>query len=320
MTTEQQATETTHQGPYFSIVIAVRNREEAIIRCLNSILGQDFDDFEVLPVDGNSTDNTVGAIEALGNPRVRVVREQENSGMWGARILGFRHALGRWVVMFDSDDEMTEGALGRLHERTAAAPADVGIIGATYRDDGGNIHPSPAFPAGPFGFEENLKWLDRIEHADYIHVFRKELLEQVELPPPLGQGNYFELKVFDNWRKDISEDICGLIHTDAADRLSGKGAKFNVELFVFKAGESAVVYDRILGEYGPRLKAGARRFFIMTCRQAGLTHMAAGHRLHGAKQLLRYLLRHPADVKAWGLLLLGLIGPRALIWGRRRLA
>jgi len=304
--------------PHFSIVIAVRNREVAIVRCLKAILGQDFQDIEVLPVDGNSTDGTVAAIEAVGDPRVRVMVETENSGMWGARILGFSQARGRWVIMFDSDDEMTEGSLRRLYDRTVAAPDDVGIIGASYRDDDGNIHPSPPFPEGPFGLAENMAWLDRIERADYVHVFRKELLDSVELPPPLGQGNYFELKAFDNWRKDISTDVCGLYHIDAVDRLSGKGKKFNVELFVLKSGQSAQVYDRILSEYGARLKADAPRFYRGTNRQAGLAHMAAGHRGRGARRMLAYLARKPVDLKAWGLLVFGLVGPRAMVWARQR--
>lgn len=306
-------------APYLSIVIAVRNREKAIIRCLNSILGQDFQDIEVIPVDGNSSDGTVAAIESLGDPRVRVVVEEDNSGMWGARNLGFKHARGQWVAMFDSDDEMTEGALRRLYDRTMAAPADVGIIGASYRDDDGNIHPSPPFPQGPFGLAENMTWLDRIERADYLHVFRKELLDSVELPPPLGQGNYFELKAFDNWRKDISTDVCGLYHTDEVDRLSGKGGKSNVELFVKKAGQSAEVYDRILSEYGRRLKADAPRFYVTTRRQAGLAYLTAGRRWRGLRSMLAYLARRPLDLKAWGVAVCGLIGPGTLIWTRRRM-
>ena len=305
--------------PYFSIVIAVRNREKAIVRCLDSILGQDFDDIEVIPVDGNSTDGTVAAIESLGDPRVRVVVEQENSGMWGARNLGFEHARGEWVAVLDSDDEMTEGALRRLYDRAVAAPADVGIIGASYRDDDGHIHPTPAFPEGPIGLDESMAWADQVVHPDYLHVFRKELLETEDLPPSQGQGNYLELKVFDRWRKDISADICGLYHTDADDRLSGKGAKFDVESFIFKASQSAAVYERVLRDFGKRMKRQAPGFYKLTCHQAGLAFMAAGRRWRGAHCLLALLRRRPWDLKAWGTLCFGLLGVRVFVWARRRM-
>ena len=306
-------------GPYFSIVIAVRNRREVIGRCLKSILSQGFDDIEVIAVDDASTDDTTAVIESFCDPRVHLIVESQNSGMWGSRIVGFKRARGRWVIILDSDDELTSGALQWFYERTNSAQADVGIVGASYRDDDGNIHPWPPFPDGPFGLTEAIEWRDSAVRFDYLHAFRKELLEQEELPPPMGQANFFDLEVFEHWRKDISGAICGLIHTDASDRLSGKGKKANVELFILKARQTAEANERLLREYGGRLKREAPRFRGRVRRMAGLTHMVAGHRGRGARRLLAYLVRKPTDVKAWGLLVFGLIGPRTLIWARRHM-
>ena len=159
------------QQPLFSIVIAVRNREKAIVRCLKSVMSQDFEDFEILVVDGNSTDGTVAAAEALNDGRIRTLQEPANSGAWGARCLGFEQARGLWAIVFDSDDELTDGALRRLSDRALAAADDIGVIGASYRDDDGNIHPTPAFPEGPIGLEEHLRWANGLIRGDYLGAF-----------------------------------------------------------------------------------------------------------------------------------------------------
>ena len=51
------------KDPKLSVVIPVYNVEEYLRECLDSVLGQDFDDFEVILVDNNSTDGSLGISE-----------------------------------------------------------------------------------------------------------------------------------------------------------------------------------------------------------------------------------------------------------------
>jgi len=304
--------------PLFTVVIAVRNREKAIVRCLKSVLGQDFDDFEIVLVDGNSTDGTVAAAEAMNDRRIRILPEPENSGAWGARCLGFEQALGQWVIVFDSDDELTDGALRRMADRAMAADEDIGVIGSSYRDDNGNIHPTPAFPDGPFGLTEYLQWANGIVRADYLGAFRKTMLADVEWPPPMGKGTLFEIEIFRKLRKDIAPDICALIHMDVQNRLTGKGGGFSAELYSLHASQSAsVAHDAIL-RYKPQITSIAPKFYRDLLHQAGTNYLAAGRRWRGAKLLLKYLCRRPLDIRTWTSLLCGMIGPRTFIWARRR--
>ena len=312
-------TTTMSDGPFFSIVIATWNRAPVIGRCLDSITRQDFEDFEVLVVDGNSADGTADVVDACGDPRVRAIREPENSGVWGAKNLGLRSSRGAWILILDSDDELTDGALGRFHRRALAAPADVGMLGGSYRMDDGRTEPDPPLPAGPIGFEEYAGWLNEVVLADYLKVIRREVLETTGLPPPRGRGTLFELEVFDHWRKDISADICGIVHTDMPNRLIGKGKGFSRELLMFQAEQSAEVFGKVISKYGDRLRPVAPRFLTDTHRQAALMHLTGGKRLTGASYMARYLLRRPMDLKAWGVLLTGLIGPGTLMWSRRHL-
>lgn len=310
---------TMSEGPFFSIVIATWNRAPVIGRCLDSITRQDFQDYEVLAVDGNSADGTADVVDTYGDSRVRAIREPENSGVWGAKNLGLRSAAGAWILILDSDDELTDGALRRFHERAKAAPADVGILGGSYRMDDGRTVPDPPLPAGSIGFDEYAGWLNELVLADYMKVIRREVLENTQLPPPRGRGTLLELEVFDHWRKDISADIYGIIHTDMPNRLIGKGKGFSRELAMFQAEQSAEVFGRVISKYGDRLRAVAPRFLTDTHRQAGLMHLTGGKRAKGACYMARYLVRRPTDLRAWGVLLTGLIGPGALMWARRHL-
>lgn len=306
-------------GPLFTILIATWMRAGVIRRCVDSVLAQDFDDYEVIVVEEHSRDGTVELIRAYRDPRVKLIEEEENRGVWGARRVGLADSRGAWIVLLDSDDELAEGALRRLADRVRAAPQDVGIIGASYEMDTGQVQPAPPLPGGLLGLVEYLAWLDVQVRSDYLHVVRRKVFETVELPPPRWQGNLFELEVFDHWRKDISRDICGIVHTDQANRLLGRARGFSRRQLTARAEQGAAVTDRLLGRYGPMLRTHAPRWHDTTHRQAGLMHMLAGHRAAGARHMAAYLSRRPSDVKAWAVLVLGLLGPGVLLWVRRNL-
>lgn len=310
----------TRPGPYFSIVIAVRNRGHVIMRCLNSILSQDFRDFEVLAVDDCSEDDTVDVMRGVDDPRLRIVEAKEHAGMWGARCLGIEAARGEWIIWFDSDDALVEGALSTFHERALLAPPEVGIIGASYRDDQGQITPDPPLPSGPFGLMECVKWLNEMVRADYIHVVRRAVLDEVPFPPPKGHGSLFELRVLERWRKDVSRDVLGLIYTDCTNRFSGKRSVFRADFVKAVSSQRAEVYEQMDREYGALLREHAPRRYVDVQRSAALMHFLAGHRWRGACRLLRYLARKPLALKGWSTLFFGLLGPRALNWARRNLA
>ncbi len=88
--------------PFFSVVIASYNHARYVRRQVESILGQTFQDFEVVAVDDGSTDRTADILEEYA-PRVRVIR-QENRGVVEARMRGIRETTGEAVCFVDSDD------------------------------------------------------------------------------------------------------------------------------------------------------------------------------------------------------------------------
>jgi glycosyltransferase involved in cell wall biosynthesis len=87
-----------------TVLLAVHDGEPYVRQCVESILGQSFEDFELLVVDDASTDGTAAIVESFGDPRVRVLRNDENVGQVPSLNRGLREARGEYVARIDSDD------------------------------------------------------------------------------------------------------------------------------------------------------------------------------------------------------------------------
>lgn len=120
----------------FSIIVPVYNAAPYIERCLNSILNQTFDNFEIIVIDDGSTDSTPRLLQNyLGNMKVRMIR-QENRGVSAARNRGISAATGRYLCFVDADDFLPGDALS--HYARAITDDAAMITGASqhYRADG----------------------------------------------------------------------------------------------------------------------------------------------------------------------------------------
>lgn len=87
--------------PTVSVVIASYNRASLLKEAIDSVLTQDFDDFELIVVDDGSTDDTPELLRSYAN--VCVVR-QDRRGVSAARNAGVRRASGEFLAFLDSDD------------------------------------------------------------------------------------------------------------------------------------------------------------------------------------------------------------------------
>ena len=101
-----------------SIIVPVFNVEKYLRQCLDSILGQTFNQFEVIIVNDGSTDNS-GAIcqeyEARDNRIVYL--EKENGGVSEARNLGLDFATSEYIIFIDSDDWIEPTYVEVLYEK-----------------------------------------------------------------------------------------------------------------------------------------------------------------------------------------------------------
>ncbi len=92
------------QESLVSVVIPTRDRSRRLVMTLRSALAQREVPFEIVVVDDGSQDDTYQRITDLGDPRVRLVRNESPTGESGARNRGVAEARGTWVAFLDDDD------------------------------------------------------------------------------------------------------------------------------------------------------------------------------------------------------------------------
>ena len=89
-----------------SVIIPVYNLENYIKECIESILEQTYQNFQIILVDDCSLDNSVAVIEELQkkDARIQLIRLKENRGAGYARNVGMDNAKGKYLLFLDGDD------------------------------------------------------------------------------------------------------------------------------------------------------------------------------------------------------------------------
>lgn len=126
--------------PAVSVIIPTYNRAQLVCRAIRSVLGQSYGDFEILVVDDASTDDTEAKVKALGDTRIRYLRQRENQDVSAARNRGMRAARGQFIAFLDSDDEWLPEKLELQLRVMRKAPQTVGLVytGEIARHDDGS--------------------------------------------------------------------------------------------------------------------------------------------------------------------------------------
>lgn len=91
-------------APRVTVLMSVHNGGTYVDEAVRSILSQTFTDFEFLVIDDGSADGTAARIEALGDPRVRLIRNEANIGLTRSLNRGLALARGALIARQDADD------------------------------------------------------------------------------------------------------------------------------------------------------------------------------------------------------------------------
>lgn len=97
--------------PAISIIVPVYNTADTLRRCFESIISQNFSDWECLIIDDGSTDASPAICDeyAVRDARFKVFHKK-NGGVSSARNLGLKNICGEWVTFVDADDKLTKNA------------------------------------------------------------------------------------------------------------------------------------------------------------------------------------------------------------------
>jgi glycosyltransferase involved in cell wall biosynthesis len=183
--------------PKLSLVVPVYKVQGYLPECLDSVLGQDYTDFEIIAVDDCSPDGSGAILDeyAQRDARIHVIHLTENVGLGRARNAGLEKAQGEYVLFLDSDDTLSDGALTAISERLAAT-GDPEILvfdyARTYWD--GQVRPNQRADLLKSDGPEVFRLAERPQLLDLLQIvwnkaYRRDFITRTGLTFPPG---YYE--------------------------------------------------------------------------------------------------------------------------------
>lgn len=126
-------------NPAISVIVPIYNVQEYLPKCLDSIVNQDFNNYEVVMINDGSTDNSrqIAQDYTAKYHNMRLI-DQENQGLGGARNTGIEHAIGDYFLFVDSDDSIKIHTLSCLYQKAIQEQADMVIFDFLIVDPDGN--------------------------------------------------------------------------------------------------------------------------------------------------------------------------------------
>lgn len=179
-----------------SIIVPAYNVEKFLPSCIESIVNQTFENFELILVNDGSTDSS-GAIcnsFAKNDYRIKVIN-QENKGLVNARKSGLQASTGKYVLYIDGDDYVESDFCEMLIKETYDFDADIVIGGYIRNYRGRMITVKNILPVGKYENESIQKiWDKMIFTGDFFShgistyswgkLFRREILEPIQMSIP----------------------------------------------------------------------------------------------------------------------------------------
>ena len=111
-----------------SVVIPTYNRANTLLRSIDSVISQSYNDLELIIVDDASTDNTGSAVSSYDDDRIEYIKLEENRGAPVARNKGSERATGDFIAFLDDDDGWKTNKINKQIERFRDLDEEYAIV------------------------------------------------------------------------------------------------------------------------------------------------------------------------------------------------
>lgn len=110
-----------------SVAIPVYNVEDYIEACLKSVINQSYSNLDIVVVNDCTPDSSMKIVEkyAAFDKRIRIKSNSANKGLMWTRMVGYREAIGDYVVFLDSDDVLPQNAVESLLKKALECDSDI---------------------------------------------------------------------------------------------------------------------------------------------------------------------------------------------------
>ena len=174
--------------PMISVIIPVYKVEQYLARCVDSVLRQTYQNFEIILVDDGSPDRCGALCDeyARQDPRISVIHK-ENGGLSSARNAGIEAAKGRWLQFLDSDDYIAEDMMENLLNACLQDHTSMAIGGRIDVDAGTGAQTPGLVP----GKRETIPWQECIrrlmlqeggDFSSWDKLYAAELFREIRFP------------------------------------------------------------------------------------------------------------------------------------------
>ena len=169
--------------PLVSIIVPVYNVEDFLLKCLDSLTVQTYDNIELVIVDDGSTDKSVNICDEFVKSEKRArVFHKKNGGLSSARNFGIKHAKGEYICLVDSDDYVKKEFVESMMDAILGKSADVAICG--YNKD----VPEERVLTGEEAAIRLLISQENMEIIAWNKMYRRGLFDEIEYP----EGSNYE--------------------------------------------------------------------------------------------------------------------------------
>lgn len=183
-----------NRNPKVTVLMPVYNGEKYLKEAINSILTQTFTDFEFLIIDDASTDRTSEILHSYGDPRMRIITNEENLGLTKSLNKGLAVARGEYIARMDADDISLPKRL-EVQTKFMESNPEIGVCGSWIKIIGRSAFEIWKYPTG--SNEIQCKQLFECSVAHPSVIFTKDLNNQnhVRYDPLFKRAQDYDLWV-----------------------------------------------------------------------------------------------------------------------------
>lgn len=165
--------------PRVSIIVPVYNAEAFIVGCVDSVLSQTEEEWELILVNDCSTDNTEQVIDCLLNnnckEKISVLKQEHNQGPSAARNRGIREAKGEYLFFLDADDTITPDCIEQLYDFAKKYDADF-VQGSYCGNKNNNVAPDLRYTSEKKRIKRTLLNHNIIPFAPHNKLVRRQMV------------------------------------------------------------------------------------------------------------------------------------------------